>query len=166
MELLHLGFGIFFHVFSHTIFHGFFEAFNGFAASVADAHFGFFAFRFRVLHQLLTALLGERRNIEANHLTIVFGSDAHIGVHNRLFNDAEHALIPRGNHDRARIGHGNICHGIERHFATVGIHFNTVQNFYICLTCTDVSQCFIQVVGSLAHLFFSRVEINIHVVHT
>ena len=68
---------------------------NGIAANVADGNLGCFAFLGYLLDELLTALLGQRREAQTNQLAIVLRVDAQLGSLDCLDNLLEQRCIPR-----------------------------------------------------------------------
>ena len=63
------------------------------AACVAHAHLGLLGFGLALLHERAAAFLGQRRNGQAYHFAVVFGSDAEFGVDDGFLDFLSSAVV-------------------------------------------------------------------------
>jgi hypothetical protein len=99
-----------------------------------------YTFTLALLAQLFTAFLCQRRDTDTDDFTVVFRHDTQFRVDDSLFNYAKHAFVPRLDGDAARIRSSYCCYVIDGHHASVRIYADTVQQTYVSLSGTDVSQ--------------------------
>ena len=151
MHLLHVALSILLHVLGETVLDALLELLDDVTTCVADAHLGLLALLAALLCKLLTALLRQRGNAQADNLAIVLGRDAHVAVHDGLLDGTEHALVPRLDGDGARVGSIDCCHLVQGHQTTVTIYANAIQDLHVGLACTDVCQSLLKIHYSFFH---------------
>ena len=69
---------------------------HGVAADVAHSHLGLLAQLGDFLGQLLAALLGGSREVQADGLAVVDGVDAHVAGHDGLADGTQQGAVPGG----------------------------------------------------------------------
>ena len=80
------------------------DAVDAVAADVAQRNLALFSVFCGQLAELLAAILGERRDVDANQLTVVVAGETEIAHADRLLDQVERAAVKRLNLDGLRIG--------------------------------------------------------------
>src|SRR5690606_23418611 len=92
----------------------------GVAADVAHGDLGVLALAGDDLGQLAAALLGQRGEVQADGGAGGVRGQAQVRTQDGLLDRADHALVPRGDDQRARVGDRHGCHLRQRNVAAVG----------------------------------------------
>src|SRR5690606_442595 len=91
----------------------------GVAADVADGDLGVLALAGHDLGQLTAALLGQRRQVQADGGAGGVGGQAQVRAEDGLLDRADHALVPGLDDQGAGVGHGDGGHLRQRDLAAV-----------------------------------------------
>ena len=165
MHLLHVTLCILLQVLGQTFLDALLELLDDISASVADAHLGLLALLAALLGKLLTALLCQRRNAQADNLAIVLGRNAYVAVHDSLLDGTEHILVPRLDGNSACIRRIDGCHLIQRNHAAIAVNTNAVKDLHICFTSTNMCQSLLEVHHGLFHFLLSLAEDFLYFYH-
>ena len=128
---------------------------HGVTACIADYDFGTLSGSLGLLDEILSAVLGKRRDIAADLLAVVLRSHSDIGIHYRLFNLGDHALLPRLNQHGLGIRSGNGSNLRHRCRCAVIIYKHIVENGRIGLAYTVCLEILFKISHSLFHLVVS-----------
>src|SRR5258708_11228368 len=80
-----------------------------------------------LLDELFAAILGQLRQNQANHLTVIGRVDAQVGLLDRFFNRTKHAPTPRLTEDHACIGGTDVGAAVNRRRLAVVVDLNAVE---------------------------------------
>ena len=97
------------------------------AAQVAQGHLALFCVLRRQLAELLAALLGEGRHVDADDLAVVVGGEAQLTHGDRLFDRSESTDVERLNLDRLRIRGRQGGQRLQRCFGAVVLNADSIQ---------------------------------------
>src|SRR5437879_2118963 len=79
------------------------------------------------LDQLFAALLGERRDGDADDVAVVGGREAEVGREDRFLDRLEEALVPRLHGQELRLGRRHGADLVERHLAAVRFDLHQIE---------------------------------------
>src|SRR5262245_315215 len=99
----------------------------GVAATLANGHPPLFRHLAHGLGELLAALLGQRRNHQANHLAVVHGGDPEIGGHQGFLDGLELPRLPGLDADGPGVGYGDRGHLVERREGPVVVDAEAIE---------------------------------------
>ena len=131
-------------------------------ADIAHGHLGLFRVLLDLLDQILTAVLGQLREYQADHTAVILGVDAQIGHLNRLTNVLQELGIPGLDHQGTGIGGRNGGDTIQGCLRTIVFHSDPVQNLGVGTARPDSTEFLVQVVQSLIHSSCVILEIDCH----
>ena len=140
MQLLELFFSVFFVVFRQSVFDSLLQFVFYFGTHVAHFNLGFFTNFIALLSQFATAFFGRLWYSQANNLAIVFGCDAHITVHNSLFDVANSLFVKGFDGDGTCIRGRNVSHLVKRYSHSVRLNTHAVEYSHVSPTGTNARQ--------------------------
>src|SRR5207237_1570182 len=91
----------------------------GVMAERADLHPALLHLLVELLHQVLAALLGQCRDVEADERAVVVGGEPKVAADDRLLDGLEEALVPGLDDDELRFGRADRRERDERRRWTV-----------------------------------------------
>ena len=153
------------HVLRKTFLDCLLELLDAVAAGIAHHDLGVFARCLCLLHEFLAALLGERRNGAAYHLTVVLRGETDVGVENSLLDDRDHLLLPRLDGNGLGIRSGDGGHIGDRNHRTVIVDHNRVENQNVGLAGTVGLEVFLKETHCVGHLDLHGVKYSFCVCH-
>src|SRR5690348_3754832 len=125
VRLLHVLFPVLLLVFGDVL--GFLQLGDGLGARVADRHPTLLGEAMHHLHQLLAALLGERRERDANHVPVVGRREAQVRRQNRLLDRLHQTLVPGLDGQEPRFRRRHARHLVQGHLVSVGVHAHQIE---------------------------------------
>ena len=127
VKFLQLFLGILLGILGQSVLDTLLQFVDDFATAVAHAHLGLLALLSALLGQLPAALLGERRNVDADDFTVILGHDAKVAVDDGLLDDLEHRLVPRLDGYGAGVWrrHGGTV--VDGHHGAIVVDANTID---------------------------------------
>ena len=132
------------------------------AADIAHSHLGLLAQLGNFLCQLLAALLGGSREVQADGGAVINGGDAHIAGHDGLADGAQQGAVPGGDGQSAGLGNGHGCHLLDGSGGTIIIHADLIQHSGICAACAHSAQFAAQMFDRALHLVFVNLGVAAH----
>ena len=105
----------------------------------------------QLLHQLLAALLGERRNGQADDLAVVGRVEAQVGDADGLLDRPDLRNVPRLDGDQRRLGNVQVGNLVERRGRTVIVHADMIQESQGSAPGADGGHLVLQVRNGLFH---------------
>mgnify|MGYP003295068779 CR=1 FL=1 len=106
------------------------------AADVADGDLAALGILVDLLDELLAALLGELREVQADRLTVVLRVDAEVRLLNGALDEFEGAAVPRGDEQLTRVGRTDGRDLLNGRGRTVIIDHDPVKNCRIGSACS------------------------------
>ena len=132
------------------------------AADVAERNLCLLTGLGNALDKLLTALLGQRREVQTNLLAVVLRVDAEVGDLDRLLDGLEHRAVPRLDGQRARVGSRNCRNLIQRGRCTVILNGDLIENRRVCAACADCCQLLGEHVQRFLHFCLVGLDLFLH----
>ena len=125
-------------------------------AQVARRDFGLLAHLFDLLDELLSALLREFGEHEADDRAVVGGIQPQGGLQDGLFDGLEQRFVPRADDEAARVEHGDVAQLVERAHAAVRLHLQFIEDVRIGAPGADAGKFLLQDGNRLFKLLFEN----------
>ncbi len=109
-------------------------------------------------HELLAALLGQRREVEADDLAVVAGRQPEAAGLQRLLDGADRPLVVRADHEQPRLGHREAGDLLQRHLGAVVVDRQLLDQRRCGPPGADPGELGPGVVDRLRHLVAGLVE--------
>src|SRR5713101_961659 len=157
MQLLRLLLGVLLVVLRDVL--GLLDLVDRLRAGPAHADAPFFGELVHDLHQLLAALLRERRQGNADEVAIVGRREPEIGGQDRFLDRLDEALVPGLNGQELGLRGGNARHLVEGHLAAIGLDAYEVEERRGGLPCAHGGEFALHRLHRLVHRLFRLLEV-------
>src|SRR5713101_5794022 len=157
MQLLHVLLGVLLVVLGDVL--GLLDPGDRLGAGTPHAHAPFLGELVHDLHQLLAALLRERRQGNADEVAVVGGREPEIGGQDRFLHGLEEALIPGLDGQELGLRGGDARHLVEGHLVAVGLDAHEVEQRRGGLPRADGSELALHRLHRLVHCLLRLLEV-------
>ena len=131
-------------------------------ADVADGHLAPLAVLLHLLGELLTALLGELGEDQADDLAVVLRIDAEVGRLDGLLDLLEQAAVPRLDDERAGVGGRDGADLVDGARLAVILDRDAVEHLRVGAACAHSAQFAAQMFDRALHLVFVNLGVAAH----
>src|SRR5712671_6886073 len=144
-----------------AVFLKFLDGIEAVAADMPDCDLGRFGVFMRHLHQFLAAFFIEFRDSQAKHLPFRGGTQAEVGVDDRLLHRLDHRLVPYLHGKQARLRHADGGELVKRHMRAVGVDLHRLQHRGRSAAGSQTAQFMLERLGGTLHAALQFVDVEI-----